>query len=154
MLPDGSIPQVEITSCGLNGGPLMGHGTYPAVICCALTNGKLPHGRCDGVPYIAYKGGERILTAITNGVIAGYKYFDLTSTARIGALIRLKDAKDNSRLEIMTSMEGSVIGSVALDNSDEWTLCYTDIERVNGASALYFKFLGEGELEIKEIYLG
>ena len=36
ILPDGSIPQVEVTSCGLNGGPLRGSGTYPASICCAL----------------------------------------------------------------------------------------------------------------------
>jgi hypothetical protein len=29
---DGSIPQVELTSCGLNGGPLLGRGEYPAYI--------------------------------------------------------------------------------------------------------------------------
>ena len=34
---DGSIPQVEVTSCGLNHGPLDGVGMYPAYICCALT---------------------------------------------------------------------------------------------------------------------
>ena len=36
LLPDGSIPQVEMTSCGLNGGPLEGRGTYPAYIACNL----------------------------------------------------------------------------------------------------------------------
>ena len=36
ILPDGSIPQVEMTSCGLNGGPLVGKGTYPAHIACNL----------------------------------------------------------------------------------------------------------------------
>ena len=44
ILPDGSIPQVEITSCGLNGKPLHGTGTYPAVIACNITNGHMPHG--------------------------------------------------------------------------------------------------------------
>ncbi|MFQ9094777.1 MAG: hypothetical protein ACLR5S_11160, partial [Ruminococcus sp.] len=44
ILPDGSIPQVEITSCGLNGKPLEGKGTYPAVIACNITNGHMPHG--------------------------------------------------------------------------------------------------------------
>ena len=38
ILPDGSIPQVEITSCGLNGGPLQGKGEYPAHIACHLYN--------------------------------------------------------------------------------------------------------------------
>ncbi len=41
---DGSIKQVPITSCGLNGGPLEAAGSYPAAICMALTNGKVPHG--------------------------------------------------------------------------------------------------------------
>ena len=40
LLPDGSIAQAEMTSCGLNGGDLPGMGEYPAVICCNLTNGK------------------------------------------------------------------------------------------------------------------
>ncbi|MCD8068407.1 MAG: family 43 glycosylhydrolase, partial [Lachnospiraceae bacterium] len=34
--PDGSIAQVEMTSCGPNNGPLRGEGTYPAYIACNL----------------------------------------------------------------------------------------------------------------------
>lgn len=37
---DGSIRQVEMTSCGLNDGPLKGGETYPAACCCNLHNGK------------------------------------------------------------------------------------------------------------------
>ena len=33
---DGSIFQAEITSCGLNGGPLVGEGYYPAYLACNL----------------------------------------------------------------------------------------------------------------------
>lgn len=33
---DGQIPQVEITSCGLNDGPLKGTGVYEARIACNL----------------------------------------------------------------------------------------------------------------------
>lgn len=36
IIPDGSIRQAEITSCGLNGGPLEGTGEYPAYIACNL----------------------------------------------------------------------------------------------------------------------
>lgn len=43
ILPDGSIPQVEMTSCGLNGGPLVPQGVYPAPYACNLTNGHMPH---------------------------------------------------------------------------------------------------------------
>ncbi len=38
---DGHIEQVESTSCGLNGGPLIGHGTYPAYIACNLRSGRI-----------------------------------------------------------------------------------------------------------------
>jgi len=35
-MADGSIPQVEMTSCGPNGGPLDGKGEYPAYIACNI----------------------------------------------------------------------------------------------------------------------
>jgi len=48
---DGSIKQKEITSCGLNGGPLEGKGCYPAYICCQLT-GKKPENRFFSHPSV------------------------------------------------------------------------------------------------------
>lgn len=36
MNPDGTFSQAEITSCGLNGGPLPAKHTYPAAIACCL----------------------------------------------------------------------------------------------------------------------
>ena len=42
ILEDGTIPQVELTSCGLNGGPLEGKGTYPASIACNLYGAATP----------------------------------------------------------------------------------------------------------------
>ncbi|MCD7819901.1 MAG: family 43 glycosylhydrolase, partial [Lachnospiraceae bacterium] len=37
ILEDGTIPQIAITSCGLNGGPLPAKGAYGAYIACHLT---------------------------------------------------------------------------------------------------------------------
>ena len=36
----GNIKQAEITSCGLNGGPLRGEGEYPAYLACHLYTDK------------------------------------------------------------------------------------------------------------------
>ena len=47
--PDGSIPQAELTSCGLNGGPLRGTGTYEARIACHLGYSEPSFG------YIAFR---------------------------------------------------------------------------------------------------
>lgn len=78
-LPDGSIPQVECTSCGLNGGPLKASGSYPAPIACCLTNGHMPHATNRVVnaeiPYITHEETERFITDIRDGTRIGYKYF-------------------------------------------------------------------------------
>ena len=95
-IPDGNIPQVEVTSCGLNGGPMRGTGTYPARICCHLT-GKKPAVFSHPVsmkmdypfltqdlPDIEPGSEEAIREEVTpvqyirnmcDGAVAGYKYF-------------------------------------------------------------------------------
>ena len=94
-IPDGNIPQVEVASCGLNGGPMRGTGTYPARICCHLT-GKKPavfshpvSMKMDypfltqDVPDIEPGSEEAIREEVTpvqyirnmcDGAVAGYKY--------------------------------------------------------------------------------
>ena len=92
---DGSIDQVEITSCGLNGGPLEGVGTYPAIICCNLTNGFVPHGSntvyAAEFPNITNKGDERFIAEIDEGTLIGYKYFDFRSVSEIGVIARVEN---------------------------------------------------------------
>ena len=40
MTEDGRIPQVPVTTVGLNAAPLEGNGIYPASVCCRLTGRK------------------------------------------------------------------------------------------------------------------
>ncbi|MCR5202774.1 MAG: family 43 glycosylhydrolase, partial [Lachnospiraceae bacterium] len=64
---DGSIKQVEITSCGLNRGPLIAERgyAYPAVIACNITNGHMPHGSNskfkEYFPNVNNEGNERFI---------------------------------------------------------------------------------------------
>lgn len=86
ILPDGSIPQVEMTSSGLNGGSLKGNGVYPATICCNLTNGRMPHGgnkRFKDLPMVAFDGKDRCLVNLAKGTVIWYKYFDLAQSRAI-----------------------------------------------------------------------
>ena len=87
VLPDGSIPQTEITSCGLNNGPLEGRGTYPAVICCNLTNGNMPHGSNRiyrfSFPNVTNRGDERFVGEICDGTLIGYKFFKMQGVRTI-----------------------------------------------------------------------
>ena len=90
ILPDGSIPQAETTSCGLNSGPLPGRGSYPARIACNLSSA---HGVCfytkpeeigPDHPYFTQSGGDRegdgdqYIANLQNGAWAGFKYFAFT----------------------------------------------------------------------------
>ncbi len=89
---DGSIKQVELTSCGMNDGPLKGEGTYPAVICCNLTNGHMPHG-CNSMytisfPNVNNKGDDRFIAEIGDGTLIGYKYFDLAPGKTLSLVAR------------------------------------------------------------------
>lgn len=86
ILQDGSIPQVEITTQGLNGAPLKTVGTFLAAICCNLTNGKMPHQGNgiikENIPHITCVDGERIVAA-TAGTRIVYKYFDFAGAKTI-----------------------------------------------------------------------
>lgn len=89
---DGRIEQVEVTSCGLNGGPLVASGSYPAVIACNITNGKMPHGSnsifSTPFPNVTNLGEERFIGEIDDGTLLGYKYFALSGQHRIGVVVR------------------------------------------------------------------
>lgn len=90
--PDGSIKQIEPTSCGLNGGPLRAKGTYEARIACVL---KSPKGcKFYGVfrepysihPYFTQTGkdreekGDQYIKNMRNGAVAGFRYFEFDGT--------------------------------------------------------------------------
>ncbi len=103
ILPDGRIPQVEMTSCGLNQGPLVAEGRYPAGIACNVTNGRMPHGcnsvHRDAFPNVTNAGEERFVGEISEGTLLGYKYFDMQSVKRIGVLARMETEENLVRYE-------------------------------------------------------
>jgi hypothetical protein len=91
---EGYIQQVEITSCGLNAGALKGESgyAYPAVICCNLTNGHMPHGSNSvypvSFPNVTNSGDERFIAEIGDGTLIGYKYFDFKDMTAICITVR------------------------------------------------------------------
>ena len=95
ILPDGSIPQAEMTSCGLNGGALEGTGRYSTAIVCNLYSAKgagyssAAGKEREAHPALTQTGEDRMcnpdqyITNMTNGSAAGFKYFNLTETTEI-----------------------------------------------------------------------
>ncbi|MBQ9121367.1 MAG: family 43 glycosylhydrolase [Clostridia bacterium] len=151
LLSDGSIPQVEMTSCGLNGGPLSAEGTYPAVICCNLTNGRLPHGTCtdQSVPHIVFRDGERFVTEIDTGTTLGFKYFAFSGNKRISFTYRVTQYDPTATVSVSQG-DGS-LAEIPLANATEWTEVRADVPFADGTYPLYLTYQGRGLIEIKEI---
>lgn len=95
---DGSIAQVGITSCGLNDGPLLAKGNYPAVIACNITNGNMPHGSnsiyTTSFPNVTNLGEERFVAEIADGTLIGFKYFDFDKVSEIGIVYRTENEQN------------------------------------------------------------
>lgn len=155
---DGSIPQVAMTSCGLNGGPLKGTGVYEARIACHLMSargtGRYGFGdenrRFDDHPCFTQDGADREDTPnqhiahLTHGSTAGFRWFDLTRPAALRVTVR---GTGNGTMRVRTGLEGPVAASVAVQASGSWTTFSTAETVPVGRQALYFTFEGTGALD-------
>lgn len=159
MLADGSIPQVEITSCGLNGGPLKGRGSYNAGIACNLMskNGAVPYVANTQVspehPYITQdgeEGKEQYITNMQDGAQAGYKYFKMKKLSQIGVETRGKGA---GKILVKTELDGNPVAEVAHTPGSDWTTCYKDVQIPDGTTGLWFVYQGDGSIEFKSFEL-
>lgn len=154
ILPDGSIPQVEMTSCGLNGKALVPKGSYPAVICCNLTNGHLPHGACPDahLPHITSRGGERFIAEVEDGTVIGYKYFTFAEPTTVGVTYQNGSRAADGKLQIKTTMDGETLGEILLSDNVNWSRAEATVNVPDGDAPLYLVYRGHGECEISEIY--
>ena len=153
VLSDGSIPQVEITSCGLNGGPLKAEGEYPVYIACHMFTDKPSVYVGAGYPKIEQEGrdGDEIpghIAHITNSTTIGFKCFDFKGVKRIGITTR---AYFNGEFEIKTAWDGEVLGTVKGDNSNVWVTGWADVDIPDGVHALYLTYRGGGDAQLGKI---
>ena len=153
-LPDGSIPQVEITSCGLNGGPLEGKGECPAYIACHLFTKEehlmsgvpgmprvMQDGR-DGDPEIGYIGG------IVDTTTIGFKYFNCKNIRSIKIQTR---GYADGHFEIKSRWDGSVLASIQLHYTNVWEEYATDVAFPDGVQSLYLTYQGDGVTSLRSI---
>lgn len=144
---DGSIDQVEITSCGLNNGYLK-CSTYPAAICCNLTNGKMNHASNSNSktnePNITNNNDERYITGINNNTSIVYKYFELEGDLKLSLAVR----GSKGRIEIYFNEQ--IIETIDKQEDSSWTVYSKDIKIEKGIYSLTFKYIGKGEIDFKE----
>ena len=166
ILPDGTIPQVAMTSCGLNGGPLSAKGTYSAGIACHLYGkvtptyshpmamlGRHPYITQDGPDYDPDRGGEPPRAYIANGkdgMVAGFKYFHMTGATTITVRTR---GTARGTLFVRTAPDGAPIAKLPVAPSRDWAASTAALTPTGGDHALYLCYEGRGRLDILDFTL-
>lgn len=159
---DGSIAQVEITSCGLNGGPLAGQGTYEARIACNLWGSKgafaytKTHHTEQDYPYFTQSGtdreenGDQYIANMRHGATAGYKYFWFDTATELTVTTR---GTGKGTFVIAAEPNGAAIGRIAIAPSAEWRQFGGKVALPHGKSALYFRYEGSGAVDFASFTL-
>ena len=152
--PDGSIPQVEITSCGLNGAPLKDSGSYPAAIACHLTDpsvtGVIDYGDPKMKTQIRVTERQNVsyITGIRNGAVAGWKSFAFLDANFLG--LELRGSFDGT-ITVSHNIRGlNPIGAVEVHGTvEDWSMALLPITPKKGTRPLYLRYDGEGEWELR-----
>lgn len=160
--PDGSIPQVEMTSCGLNGGPLKSEGTYEFRIACNLSS---KDGACfypDGPGEKMEKGNHPYFTQdkpdgdedarqyianFSDGAKAGFKFFNWDKADTIRVMGR---GTANGELKVYTSSDltGTPVATIPITSSGQWSEFTSLIFLEPGITPLYFTYCGSGTIDL------
>ena len=144
--PDGGFQQAELTSCGLNGGPLKGKGRYEARIACNLWAKGHATGRVDGAnpkkrlrdhPYFTQSGrdreehGDQYIANMRDGATAGFKYFLFDGTE---TRIRVEGRGSGS---FLVSDGRKTVADVPVNGEGAFRID-------EGVHPLFFEYRGEG----------
>ena len=150
---DGSIKQVEMTSCGLNGGPLEGKGEYPVYIACNLFTEDREMYVGESQPRFTQDGRDGdeevgYLASIRNTTTIGFKYFEMKNVKKISVTTRGYMA---GKFEIRTELNGPVIGEIPIEFTNLWEVGTAEVSIPDGVYALYFTLNGSGNGQMKSI---
>lgn len=161
---EGRFLQAELTSCGLNGGPLRGHGRYEARIACHLWSreGALFYGlaatpEAKDHPYFTQTGEDRegdpdqYIAGMQDGAAAGFRRFALEGLEKIGA-----EVSGSGKGELLVSLEeeGDPFCRIPVDPEGKKQMFYGSCPPVSGTASLYFTFRGSGSIDFHSFVLG
>jgi len=150
---DRSIKQVEITSCGLNNGPLIGKGEYETRIACNLMSREgAKRYEFGGVieeyhPYFTQDGEDRednpnqYIANMNEGSVAGFKYFIFDKTEEISVKVR---GNGNGVFLASTELGGKPVAEIPFTAQGDWSVFTAPMKIEESVKALYFTYTGEG----------
>jgi len=150
---DGKIEQVEMTSMGANGKPLVGCGEYPAYIACNLFLADDGHEKKPKITQDGRDGDEEqgYIADITDSTVIGFKYFDCKGVSKVHIKTR---GYCKGVFELKTSLDGASLGSIKVESANIWTDFSACIAIPDGIWALYFVYRGSGNPSLASFGLG
>ncbi len=148
---DGTIPQVEITSCGGIDQPLEGKGEYPAYLACHLFYPDEPR-RFPKITQDGRDGDEEpgYIVDMHDSATAGFKYFDCKGIKQVSIKVR---GYCRGYFEVKTAWDGEVLGKIPVEFSNIWKEYTADAAIPDGVNAIYLTFRGRGPASLKSFTL-
>ncbi|MFV0426505.1 MAG: hypothetical protein ACK5KU_05650, partial [Beutenbergiaceae bacterium] len=162
---DGGFAQAEVTSSGLNNGPLRGKGRYPAALACHLTSAT-GAARYDTRfrwhlrqhPYLTQSGKDRdrdetqYVANLRDGAVVGFKYFDITQLREIDVEVR-----GNFAGQVMVGERADFAqlrGECQVDLRSRHFVTKTIATSIpDGVHGLYLSFRGTGHVDLRAVVL-
>ncbi len=154
---DGRIEQVELTSCGLNGAPLLGEGEYRAAIACnlwgvggaffveSIENRENPYFTQDKED--GDENARQYIADFTDGSVAGYKYFKFNG-GRGRFSVRCRGEGEGNIGVFFSEPQTESEASVTISPSREWKDFESDIVFPNGVYPIFLRFEGKGKFDV------
>ena len=162
ILPDGRIPQVEITTSGPNGAPLpaVELRELPAYAACNLYMTQPPQVNAEAgqnpFPYITQDGAdvmpeseskpEAYICNLTPGTVVGFKYLNFQNVTKVS--VKTRGMCYYGGFDVLLTADGKPIGTVPAARGNEWTWQTTELAIPDGISAIYFRMKGYGTLSL------
>ena len=151
---NGKIKQVEITSCGLNGGPLRDTDEYPSYIACNIFNENKENNPYVGQHNVARviqdgKDGDRevaYIAQIRDNTTVGFKYFDLKGVTGIELVVR---GYGNGTFQVRTALDGEVLAEIPVRFMTVWEKYSANFKVADGVAPLYLTYVGGGDVQLK-----
>lgn len=157
VLEDGTIPQVEITSCGLNRGPLSCDGEIPAYIACNIFVKDKPAMYIGdlSMPKVTQDGRDGdenpgYIANVQDNAFFGFKYIDCKDVKSFTVTTRGYIQGD---IEIRTAWDGPVLGTAHCDFTNVWVENTGKAKIPDGINAIYLSFKGSGSGQIRSFSL-